>query len=91
MAIGTNRGENHREALKRLAPDHNTSPDCYIVPMLAEIVHNDMVFAVFPKMSKGFSNPWYYQFSEVFDALGRSFRCVCDHFFDLLVFFFTSR
>jgi hypothetical protein len=71
MAIGTNRGENHREALKRLAPDHNTSHDCYIVPMLTEIVYNDMIFAVFPMMSKGFSNPWYYQLSEVFDAVGQ--------------------
>jgi hypothetical protein len=69
MAIGADRAENHRAALEHLAPSHNASPNSYIVPMLAEIMYNDMTFAVFPLMSKGFDSPFYYQFSEVFDAV----------------------
>jgi hypothetical protein len=83
MAIGADRGENHRKALKRLAPTHNTFHDCYIVPMLAEIVYNDMIFAVFPMMSRGFSHPWYYQFSEVFDAIEQVLEV---HAHDLFLF-----
>jgi hypothetical protein len=69
MAIGADRADNHRAALKRLVPGLNPSPDCHIVPMLAEIVYNDMIFALFPLMSSGFSYPFYYQLSEVFDAV----------------------
>jgi hypothetical protein len=65
MAIGGDRGDRHGMALSRLA----TSRDYHIVPVLHEIVHGDMTFAVFPLMSTGFSHPWYYYFSEVLDAI----------------------
>jgi hypothetical protein len=86
MAIGADRAENHRVALKRLVPGLNPSPDCHIVPMLAEIVYNDMIFAVFPLMSTGFSYPFYYQLSEVFDAVEQVLEVHVYDLFLILIF-----
>ena len=63
-------GLNHLTALRRLA----TGPiacrgDNHIVPVLREIVLDDMVFAVFPLMDEGFHGPWYYDFGELIDAV----------------------
>ena len=70
MAIGRDRGERHCVALSRVATGNNASMgDNHTVPVLQQIVHNDMTFAVFPLMSTGFVNPWYYCFSEVLDAV----------------------
>ena len=70
MSIGRDSGTKHRMALSRLA----TSAEClsgpnHTVPVLKEIIHGDMIFAVFPLMSTGFGKPWYYYFSEVLDAV----------------------
>jgi hypothetical protein len=69
MAIGEDSGENHRTALERLVPDQNVSHDGHILHILAEIVYQDMIFAVFPLMGSGFAYPWYYRFSEMLDAV----------------------
>jgi len=70
MAIGEDRGERHRLALARLATGTNAlRGDNHVLPVLQEIFHEDMIFMVFPLMSLGFSYPWYYRFSEVFDAV----------------------
>ena len=43
----------------------------HAVPVLQELVHDDMIFAVFPLMSTGyaFTLPWYYRFTEVLNAV----------------------
>ncbi|THH19667.1 hypothetical protein EW146_g1547 [Bondarzewia mesenterica] len=70
MAICRDRGERHRVALSRLATGNDAlRGDNHVVPVLKEIVHDDMTFAVFPLLSTGFSEPWYYRFSEVLDAV----------------------
>ncbi|THH18821.1 hypothetical protein EW146_g2244 [Bondarzewia mesenterica] len=70
MAIGQDHGERHRVALSRLAIGNNAlRGDNHVVPVLKEIVHDDMTFAVFPLLSTGFNDPWYYRFSEVRDAV----------------------
>jgi len=70
MAIGQDRGEGHRLALSRLATDDNalTGPN-HTIPVLDELVHRDMVFAVFPKLDDWALLPWYYSFSEVLDSV----------------------
>jgi hypothetical protein len=69
MAIGIDRGEKHRAALSRLvANDNVSSGNNHTVPMLKEIVHDDMIFGVFPLMSADFQDLWYYIFSEVIDV-----------------------
>jgi hypothetical protein len=70
MAIGQDRGEGHRLALSRLATDDNTltGPN-HTIPVLDELVHGDMVFAVFPKLDDWILLPWYYSFSEVLDSV----------------------
>lgn len=55
MAVGEDRGERHRIN--------------HAVPVLQELVHDDMIFAVFPLLSWGFDYPWFYRFSEVVDAV----------------------
>jgi hypothetical protein len=70
MAIGQDRGESHRLVLSRLATDDKalTGPN-HTVPVLEELVHGDMVFAVFPKLYTWKLTPWYYNFSEVLDSV----------------------
>lgn len=70
VAIGQDRDTRHRKALDRLAKGNDASHgDNHVVPILREIVNNDKIFAVFPLMKEGFSHPWYYVCSEVFDAV----------------------
>jgi hypothetical protein len=69
MAIGEDGGQNHRAALERLVSDQKAWHDDHILPVLAEIVYQDMTFAVFPLMWTGSAYPWYYRFSEVLDAV----------------------
>ena len=70
MAIGEDRGERHRVALSRLATGDNALRGSnHAVPVLRELVHEDMIFAVFPLLSWGFDYPWFYRFSEVLDAV----------------------
>ena len=70
MAIGEDRGERHRMALSRLAIGDNALRGAnHIVPVLRELVHDDMIFAVFPLLSFGFDYPYFYRFSEVIDAV----------------------
>jgi len=48
MAIGEDRGENHRIALSRLGTGDNALRGTnHTVPVLRELVHEDMIFAVF--------------------------------------------
>jgi len=53
VATGQDRGENHRLALSRLAADDNalTGPN-HTIPVLDELVHGDMVFAVFLELKR---------------------------------------
>ena len=70
MAIGEDRGERHRNALSRVATGDNALRGTnHAVPVLRELVHEDMVFAVFPLLSFGFDYPWFYHFSEVLNAV----------------------
>jgi hypothetical protein len=70
MAIGEDRGERHRMSLSRLATGNSALlGNNHVVPVLQEIVHDDMIFAVFPLMAWGFDHPWFYCFSEVLDAV----------------------
>ena len=70
MAIGEDRGERHRNALSRVAKGDNALRGTnHAVPVLQELVHEDMVFAVFPLLSWGFDYPWFYVFSEVINAV----------------------
>jgi hypothetical protein len=70
MAIGGDRGESHRLALSRLATDDHalTGPN-HAIPVLEELVHGDMIFAVFPMLKDWSNHPWYYCFSEVLDSV----------------------
>ena len=70
MAIGQDRGESHRLALSLLATHDNvlTGPN-HTIPVLDELVHGDMVFAVFPRLDNWWLLPWYYSFSEVIDCV----------------------
>jgi hypothetical protein len=43
--------------------------DNHCLPMLRTLVLEDMTFAVFPYMRRGFSDPWYHNVDEVFDAV----------------------
>jgi hypothetical protein len=57
-------------ALSRVATGHNAlRGNNHAVPVLCELVHDDMIFAVFPLLSRGFDYPWFYRFSEVLDAV----------------------
>lgn len=57
-------------SLSRLATGHNALRGTnHAVPVLQELVHDDMIFAVFPLLSWGFDYPWFYRFSEVVDAV----------------------
>ena len=70
MAIGEDRGERHRNALSRLATGDNALRGSnHVVPVLQELMHEDMIFTVFPLLSCGFDYPWFYRFSEVVDAV----------------------
>ena len=70
MAIGEDRGERHRMSLSRVATGNNALlGNNHVVPVLQELVHDDMIFAVFPLMAEGFDYPWFYRFSEVLDAV----------------------
>ena len=70
MAIGEDRGERHRMSLARLATGDNALRGTnHAVPVLRELVHEDMIFTVFPLLSWGFDDPWFYRFSEVIDAV----------------------
>ena len=70
MAIGQDRGKGHHLALSRLATDDKalTGPN-HTIPVLDELVHDNMVFAVFPKLGDWKLLPWYYSFSEVLDSV----------------------
>ena len=70
MAIGEDRGERHRMSLSRVATGDNALQGRnHAVPLLQELVHDDMVFAVFPLLSMGFTYPWYYNLAEVLNAV----------------------
>ena len=70
MAIGEDRGERHRMALARVATGDNALRGSnHTVPVLQELVHEDMIFTVFPLLAWGFDYPWFYHFSEVIDAV----------------------
>jgi hypothetical protein len=70
MAIGEDRGERHRMSLSRVATGDNALRGTnHAVPVLRELVHDDMIFAVFPLLSMCFTFPWYYRFSEVLNAI----------------------
>ena len=70
LAIGEDRVEKHRVSLSRVATGHNAlRGNNHAVPVLCELVHDDMIFAVFPLLSRGFNDPWFYRFSEVLDAV----------------------
>jgi hypothetical protein len=70
MAIGVDPGKRHLAALSRLGTGFNAlRGENHVVPVLKEIVYNDMIFAVFPLMHSGFDDPWFYRFSEVLDAV----------------------
>jgi hypothetical protein len=85
MAIGEDRGERHRTALSRVATGNNAlRGNNHVVPVLQEIVHDDMIFAVFPLMADGFDDPWFYHFSEVLDAVEQVLEVTV--FFNLLSF-----
>jgi hypothetical protein len=86
MAIDKDRGERHRMSLSRLATGDNAlRGDNHAVPVLREIVHDDMIFAVFPLLSMGFDYPWYFRFSEVLDAVEQVLEVTI--FSDLLLCF----
>src|SRR6267154_643670 len=78
MAIGQDRGEGHRLALSRLATDDNalTGPN-HTIPVLDELVHGDMVFAIFPKLDDWILLPWYYSLSEVLDSVTQTVEVRC--------------
>ena len=83
------RGERHCMSLSRLATgDITLLGNNHVVPVLQELVHDDMIFAVFPLLSWGFDHPWFYRFTEVLDA-GDNVQV---HFWGMLlgVFFFFS-
>ena len=70
MAIGEDRGERHRMSLSRVATGDNALRGTnHAVPVLRELEHDDMIFAVFPLLSMGFNWPWFYRFSEVLNAV----------------------
>jgi hypothetical protein len=70
MAIGEDRGERYRMPLSRLAiGDIALDGRNHTVPVLRELVHDDMIFAVFPLLGTGFDRPWFYRFSEVLNAV----------------------
>ena len=80
MAIGEDRGERHRMALARLATGDNALRGSnHAVPVLRELVHDDLIFAVFPLLSMGFSWSWYYNFSEILNTV--------EHVLEVMVFF----
>ena len=59
MAIGEDRGERHRMSLSRLATSDNALLGSNLaVPVLQELVHEDMIFTVFPLLSWGFDYPY---------------------------------
>ncbi|KAF8523030.1 kinase-like domain-containing protein [Gautieria morchelliformis] len=63
-------GLNHLAALRRLGTGAVAfRGDNHIVPMLREIVLDDMTFVVFPLLHDGFDSPWYYNYGEVLDAV----------------------
>ncbi|KAF8487762.1 hypothetical protein JB92DRAFT_2758770 [Gautieria morchelliformis] len=63
-------GLTHLAVLRRLATGHVAfRGENHIVPMLREIVRDDMIFAVFPLMHEGFDSPWHYNYGEVVDAV----------------------
>jgi hypothetical protein len=63
-------GMNHLVALRRLGTgDVAFRGENHIVPMLREIVLDDMIFVVFPLLQDGFDTPWYYNYGEVVDAV----------------------
>jgi len=41
----------------------------HCLPMLQQLILEDMTFGVFPAMCEGFNFPWYHAISEVFDAI----------------------
>lgn len=69
MAIGDDRGEEHRTALERLATGNSAQiGNNHVVPVLDKIEHEDLIFYVFPLMDIGFIRPWFYSFDEVIHA-----------------------
>ena len=72
MAIGEDRGERHRMALSRVATGDNALRGTnHAVSVLRELVHEDMVFAVFPLLSTVYALtvPWCYRFTEALNAV----------------------
>ena len=85
MAIGEDRGERHRMSLSRVATGDNALQGRnHAVPLLQELVHDDMIFAVFPLLSMGFNWPWYYNFSEVLNDVEQVLEVTV--FLDLMSF-----
>ena len=63
-------GLNHLTALRRLGTGLVAfRGENHIVPILREIILDDMIFAVFPLMHEAFDSPWYYNYGELVDAV----------------------
>ena len=72
MAIGKDRGGRLRRSLSRLATASDNTllgSNHSNVPLLRELVHDDMTFAVYFILPSGFAWPWFYRFSEVLNSL----------------------
>jgi len=55
IQVGEDRGEKHRVSSARVATGDNALRGTnHTVPVLCELVHDDMIFAVFPLLSMGF-------------------------------------
>jgi hypothetical protein len=65
-------------ALRRLATGLTAfRGDNHIVPIFREIIHGDMIFAIFPLMIQGFDWPWFYDLREIFDAVEQVLQVRC--------------
>jgi hypothetical protein len=78
-SIGDDRGERLRKALARVACDGaGVHGDNHVLPVLGEVELQDKTFTIFPLMSEGFTQPWYYCFTEVLDGIEQVLE-VCVH------------
>jgi hypothetical protein len=78
MAIADDHAKNHRDALLRLATGTNAiRADNYVVPVLQTVEHEDMVFFVFPLLSSGFHDPWFFRFHEIIEAIEQVLEVRC--------------
>jgi hypothetical protein len=64
-------GLDHLEILRKLSSSSLTAdPANHALPLLGELVKDDMIFAIFPLVGdNSFSHPWFQTVAEVFEAL----------------------